>query len=505
MILANSIILIDQTAVPLALPAVISDFDIGTQGAQWVLNTSLLALSGFLVLGGRLGDQYGRRRIFLIGAIGFAVSSTVAGLSPTFATLLAARVVQGLGGALMLPCSVAIVSATFPSDERGKALGTMGGVAAIAGALGPTIGGALTSAASWRFVLLVNLPLAGACVLATLIAVPKDRDGRRAGSVDFVGAGFLCVAVVGLVFGLSETQAHSFISPLVLAPVVLAIGSGLAFLWWEQRVHDPLMNITMFRRTPNYLGATIAQGLAGLVEMGLGLIFPLLLILDLGMSPLLAGIALIPTTVPMIVLSTSVGKWYDRSGGRPPLVVGFGILAVSAIALAVGVHTLQPTGRDYFVLLPGLASVRHRARPRAGRQRPGKSGLGQRHARRGGHRRVGHGRAGRRRDRHRGALRRLPHGLRPSAPRPHPQRFSEWTHPRARNAAQFRSAVRRADRPLPRSLRSGIGAVPRAGVRRLEVGLRRCLPGCAGAIGRGCGDVVRVGPQAATARRRMRR
>ena len=354
MILANSIILIDQTAVPLALPAVISDFDIGTQGAQWVLNTSLLALSGFLVLGGRLGDRYGRRRIFLIGAVGFAVSSTVAGLSPTFATLLAARVVQGLGGALMLPCSVAIVSATFPAAERGKALGTMGGVAAIAGALGPTIGGALTSAASWRVVLLVNLPLAGACVVATLIAVPKDDDLRAAGRVDFLGAGLLCLAVVGLVFGLSETQAHSFISSLVLAPVAIAIGSALTFRWWEQRVHDPLMNIRMFRRTPNYLGATIAQGVAGLVEMGLGLIFPLLLILDLGMSPFLAGIALIPTTVPMIVLSTSVGKWYDRSGGRPPLVVGFAILAVSAIALAVGVHTLQPTGRDYFVLLPGL-------------------------------------------------------------------------------------------------------------------------------------------------------
>src|SRR6201999_296230 len=140
---------------------------------------------------------------------------------------------------------------------------------------------------------------------------PRDSDARRTGSVDFLGAGLLCLAVVGLVFGLSETQAHSFASPLVLAPVAVAVGSGLVFRWWELRSPDPLMNIRMFRRTPNYLGATIAQGLAGLVEMGLGLIFPLLLILDLGMSPLLAGIALIPTTVPMIVLSTSVGKWYD--------------------------------------------------------------------------------------------------------------------------------------------------------------------------------------------------
>ncbi len=354
MTVANAMILVDQTAVPLALPSIEKQFGVGTQEAQWVLSASLLSLSGLLILGGRLGDLFGRRRVFVIGTVGFSAASAVGGLAPDFALLLAARVVQGVGGALMLPGSVAIVNSTFPSAERGKALGTMGGVAAIAGALGPTIGGALTSAVSWRLVLLVNVPLAIVCLVATLLAVPKDRERQGSVRVDLLGAGLLCLAIVSLVFGLTEAQSSSLVSISVLGPVAVALLGAAGFLWWELRATDPLMDVGLLRRTPNYLGATISQALAGFVEMGLGLIFPLLLILDLGMSPLVAGLALIPTTVPMVLLSTTVGRWYDRSGGRPPLVVGFGVLALSGLALGVGVHLIQPAAPNYFFLLPGL-------------------------------------------------------------------------------------------------------------------------------------------------------
>jgi EmrB/QacA subfamily drug resistance transporter len=357
MIVANAMILVDQTAVPLALPSIMKQFGVGTEVAQWVLNASLLALSAFLILGGRLGDLFGRRRVFVVGAVAFTAASAVGGLAPTFPVLLGARVVQGLGGAMMLPGSVAIVNATFPSAERGKALGTMGGVAAIAGALGPTIGGALTSAASWRLVLLVNVPLAAICVLATLSAVPAD--GKRTGAVhvDFLGAGLLGAAIVGLVFGLTETQAASVASPEVVGPLAVAVVSIVAFVWWEHRAPAPLVDLTLLRRTGNYLGSTISQGLAGMAEMGLALVFPLLLILNLGMSPVVAGLALIPTTIPMIALSTAVGRWYDRSGGRRPLVVGFGTLAASGLALLVGTTLIGPsTDRvvSYLALLPGL-------------------------------------------------------------------------------------------------------------------------------------------------------
>ena len=348
MILANAMILVDQTAVPLALPSIMKQFGVGTAVAQWVLNASLLALSGLLILGGKLGDVLGRRRIFLLGTILFTAGSAIGGFAPDFVVLLAARVVQGAGGAMMLPGSVAIVNAAFSASQRGRALGTMGGAAAVAGALGPTIGGVLT-ALSWRLVLLVNVPLAVGCVAATLASVPAGKPAKRGTRVDVLGAALLCVAIVGLVYGLTETQDEGFVSAQVLGALVLAVAASASFVWWERRAAQPLMDLGLLRRTPNYLGSTLSQALAGMAEMGLGLLFPLLLILNLGMNPALAGLALMPTTLPIVVLSQLAGKWYDKAGGRPPLVAGFGILAVSGLALWAGVSQ-----HNYVGLLPGL-------------------------------------------------------------------------------------------------------------------------------------------------------
>ncbi len=314
MTLANGMILVDQTAVPLTLPAIIKQFGITTGTAQWVLNASLLPLAGFLVLGGRLGDLFGRRRIFLIGSVLFSSASVIGGLSPTFVMLLAARFVQGCGGALMLPATVAIVSAAYSSAQRGRALGTMGGIAAVAGALGPTIGGVLTSAVSWRLVLLVNVPIAVACVIVTLSAVPADQANTERLAIDYLGALWLFVAIVGLVFGLVETQNASILSPEVGGALLIAAIATALFVARERKAENPLMELSLLRRTPNYLGATLSQGLAGMAEMGLALLFPLLLILNLGMTPALAGLALIPTTVPMVLFSSAAGRWYDRAG-----------------------------------------------------------------------------------------------------------------------------------------------------------------------------------------------
>jgi len=348
MTVANAMILVDQTAVPLALPSIMKQFGVGTNVAEWVLNASLLALSGLLILGGKLGDLLGRRRIFLLGTVLFTAGSAIGGLAPAFSLLLIARVIQGVGGAMMLPGSVAIVNHAFPASERGRALGTMGGSAAVAGALGPTIGGGLT-ALSWRLVLLVNVPLAVVCVVATLASVPAGEQRRREARVDVLGAVLLCVAIVSLVYGLTETQAEGFLSVQVLGALVIAVVTTVAFIWWEHVAPQPLMNLRLLRTTPNYLGSTLSQALAGVAEMGLGLLLPLLLILNLGMNPALAGLALMPTTLPMVVLSRVAGNWYDKAGGRPPLVVGFGTLAASGLALWAGV-----TQHNYVSLLPGL-------------------------------------------------------------------------------------------------------------------------------------------------------
>lgn len=349
MTLANAMILVDQTAVPLTLPEIMNAFDVGAATVQWVLTASLLPLAGLLVLGGRLGDLLGRRRIFLVGSVLFAGGSALGGLAPAVPLLLGARVLQGIGGALLLPCSVAIVSATYPSADRGRALGAMGGIAALAGAFGPTIGGGLTSALSWRAVLLVNVPLAAACVLATTRSVPADEAGSERPTVDVGGGVLLCAALVGLVFGLTQTQAETPGSMGVVVPLGVAVLAGVLFVRRERRATNPLMSLALLRRTPNYLGASISQGLAGMAEMGLGVIFPLLLILNLEMSPALAGLALIPSTLPMIVMAPLAGRWYDRAGGRSPLATGFGVLALSGIALVIGVGT-----GGYLAIMPGL-------------------------------------------------------------------------------------------------------------------------------------------------------
>jgi EmrB/QacA subfamily drug resistance transporter len=349
MTLANAMILVDQTAVPIALPDIMNGFRVGSQEVQWVLSCSLLALAGLLVLGGKLGDLLGRRLIFVTGAVLFAGASAVGGLAPSFPVLLVARVVQGVGGALMLPTSVAIVSAAFPPERRGRALGTMGGAAAVAGAVGPTIGGMLTSALSWRAVLLVNAPLAVACVAVALRAVAADRPRIAGARVDVGGAVLICIALVGLSFGFSQTEVAGWGAPDVLVPLAAAVIAAAAFVLHERRVEDPLLDFALLRSHRNYLGATVSQGVGGLAEMGLGVIFPLLLILNLGMDPALAGLALIPTTLPMIVVSPLAGRWYDRSGGRPPLVTGYALLLVSGLVLAWGAD-----GADYARILPGL-------------------------------------------------------------------------------------------------------------------------------------------------------
>jgi MFS family permease len=183
----------------------------------------------------------------------------------------------------------------------------------------------------------------------TLRSVPADPPVTGERHIDVTGTVFLSIALTGLVFGFSQTQSWGWGSPGVIGPLVVsAVAAGL-FVQRERRAQNPLMRFTLLRERPNYLGATLSQGLAGMLELGLALLFPLVLVLNLEMSPVLAGLALIPTTVPMVLLAPLAGRWYDRAGGRPPLVAGFAVLAVSGLALAWGVGE-----GDYLAVLPGL-------------------------------------------------------------------------------------------------------------------------------------------------------
>jgi MFS family permease len=191
-------------------------------------------------------------------------------------------VLQGAGGALMLPTTIAIVSAAYPGAERGRALGTMGGAAAVAAGFGPVIGGVLTSVLGWRSVLLINAPLAVLAVAATLRSVPADPAGAARGRIDLRGTALLCIGLIGLVFGLAQSQVWGWASAGVLLPLAGSVGAVAAFLAVERRTASPLLESGLLRRYPNYRGSTVSQGIAGMAEMGLGLLFPLLLILNRG-------------------------------------------------------------------------------------------------------------------------------------------------------------------------------------------------------------------------------
>ena len=350
MTLSASMILVDQTAVPLASSDAINDLHGGADEGQWLLTANILPLAAFMVFGGKLGDLLGLRRVFLAGAGIFLVATVMAGLAQDMTWMLSARVVQGIGAACMMPTSVAIVAAVAPEERRGMALGVLAGGSAFFAALGPVLGGLLTSI-DWRLVFLVNVPLAAAAIVLTLgacPALPAVVKGRVR-DLDFAGMTTLALGAALLLFGLSQVGSVGFDSPEVWGSVLIAAASFAAFVVIELRVEDPLIDFRLFRHD-NFLASNISQFLSGAVELGLGFLLPFALLLVIGVGPVTAGLALIPATVPIIIAGPLAGRAFDRVGGRVPLVVGFLVLAASGAALAVGIGD-----QSAVALIPGLA------------------------------------------------------------------------------------------------------------------------------------------------------
>ncbi|HEX2125925.1 MAG TPA: DHA2 family efflux MFS transporter permease subunit [Thermoleophilaceae bacterium] len=348
MTLSSSMILVDQTAVPLATAEVLADLGAAVGEGQWILTANILPLAALMVFGGRLGDLLGLRRVFLAGALIFMAATAVAGGAEDFPMMIAARAVQGTGAALMMPTAVAITSAAYPGDERGRALGILAGGSAFFAALGPVLGGLLTSI-DWRLVFLVNVPLAAITILLTLSATPSLRPvGDSRPRIDYPGTLTFGLGIAALVFGLSQGQADGWGSPTTVVPLVGALAFLVAFVLIELRATFGLLDFRLFRHL-NFLAANLSQLLAGAIELGLGFLLPFYLLLVIGISPATAGIALIPATIPIVLAGPLAGRAFDRIGGRIPLVVGYLVLAASGLALAAGVGE-QTVG----ALIPGL-------------------------------------------------------------------------------------------------------------------------------------------------------
>lgn len=350
MTLASSMILVDQTAVPLASPDVVLGLHGNLADGQWILTANILPLAAFLVLGGRLGDVLGLRRVFLAGALVFAVATAFAGAAQDMVWIITARAVQGTAAAVMMPTSVAITSAVWPRERRGYALGILAGASAFFAAVGPVLGGVLT-AVDWRLVFLINVPLAIASIFITVTSTPDLRpDPSSDRTIDWFGALTLAIAMVGLVFGLSEGQPEGWVSPVTVGPLGISVIAFTVFIRWQGRAPSPLLDLTLFRRM-NLLASTISQLLSGMLELGLGYLLPFYLLLVVGVGPITAGIALIPGTIPIILAGPLAGRMFDRIGGRLPLTVGFLVLALSGVLLALGAGGGTAVG-----LLPGLVA-----------------------------------------------------------------------------------------------------------------------------------------------------
>jgi EmrB/QacA subfamily drug resistance transporter len=336
-ILASGMVFIDGTVVNVALPALQDAFGASVAQAQWVVESYALLLTTLLLLGGSMGDRFGRRRVFSAGVLVFGMASLLCGLAGTMGQLIAARALQGVGGALLVPGSLALISASFPETIRGKAIGTWSGCTAITAAIGPVLGGAMIEHLSWRYAFLINIPLALAVLFLTYRYVPESRGAGAAVSnsrLDWPGAALGSLALGCLVYGLIESSARGWDDAMVLSTLALAPLALAAFAVLETRHPAPLLPLWLFR-VRDFSGANLLTLLLYAALGALMFFLPLNLIQVQGYTATAAGAALMPFIVIMSLLSRWAGGLVDRFGARRPLVIGPAIAAIGFAWFAV--------------------------------------------------------------------------------------------------------------------------------------------------------------------------
>ncbi len=345
---ASGMASLDATVVNVALPHIGSDFHTSVSGLQWVLTGYLLALASLILLGGALGDRFGRRRVFVIGTVWFAVASLLCGAAPNIEVLVVARVLQGVGAALLTPGSLAILQASFQKSDRAAAVGAWSGLGGVAGAIGPFVGGWLVDGPGWRWAFLINVPVAALVIACTRAAVPETRDPHAAKGIDLVGAALAVLSLGAATWALTEAGPRGWTDVAVLGGGVIAVIGIASFVWRMRHTNDPLVPPALFRSRE----FTVTNLATVLLYSALGVAFFLVvyeLQVAVGWSALRAGVALLPATLLMFAFSARSGALAQRIGPRLQLTVG-PILAAGGLLLLT---RIGPGATWFADVLPG--------------------------------------------------------------------------------------------------------------------------------------------------------
>src|SRR5436305_5636324 len=348
MCFALFMIMLDNTVVNVSLPSIQRDLHATLSALEWTVNAYTLTFAVLLVTGGRLGDIFGRRRMFLFGVIVFAVSSATIGFSPNDAWLVGWRAIQGIGAAFMMPATLSIITNAFPPEERGKAIGTWAGVSAMALAIGPVVGGFLTESVSWRAIFFLNLPVAIAAVVVTLFATRESRDDTVERTVDIPGIASLTAGLTALVLGLVEGNSWGWGSVPIVALFGFSAIALVAFVLIERRVRVPMVDFTFFRER-SFLGANLVAFVVTFSMLAMFFFIALYMQNVLHYSPLEAGVRFLPSTAVIIVMGPISGRLADRIGPRIPMVAGL-LLASTALFW----QSFITTHTSYLFLLPAF-------------------------------------------------------------------------------------------------------------------------------------------------------
>jgi EmrB/QacA subfamily drug resistance transporter len=349
MCFALFMIMLDNTVVNVALPSIQRSLHTTLGNLEWTVNAYTLTFGVLLVTGGRMGDIFGRRRMFLSGVVLFAVSSAAIGLAPSDSLLIAGRAIQGVGAAFMMPATLSIITNTFPAAERGRAIGTWAGVSALALALGPVVGGALTQYVSWRAIFFINVPVAVGAVAVTLFATHESRDETIDRTIDIPGIATLSIGLTALILALVESTSWGWGSTKVIALLAIAAIGLVAFMLVELKYSAAPMVQFEFFKSRTFFGANLVAFIVSFAMLAMFFLTALYIQNILGYSPLQAGVRFLPTTLMIVLIAPIAGRLADRIGPRPPMVVG---LALTTLSLFLQTRITVSSG--YTDLLPAF-------------------------------------------------------------------------------------------------------------------------------------------------------